>query len=121
MLVAERIRELPAGATMLDLALAMNGRTEEPEEEGQGVIVSTIHNFKGREADVVFLVGMEDEVIPGKRKDVNTDEERRLAYVGVTRARERLYIAHALSRVQNYGRKEIEAHTASRFIKELGI
>jgi DNA helicase II / ATP-dependent DNA helicase PcrA len=121
MLVSERIHELPAGATMLDLALAMNGRTEEHEEEGQGVNVTTMHSSKGREFDVVFIVGAEDEITPGRRKDANIHEERRLFYVSVTRAREKLFVAHALSRVHNYGRKEIEAHTRSRFCKEMGL
>ena len=58
---------------------------------------------------------------PATRKDANIEEERRLAYVGVTRARKQLFIAYALSRVQNFGRKEIVAHSPSRFLKELGL
>jgi DNA helicase-2/ATP-dependent DNA helicase PcrA len=60
---------------------------------------------------------MEEEVIPGKRKDCDIEEERRLAYVAVTRARKGVMLTHSLSRVTPWG--EIVAHNPSRFIKEL--
>jgi DNA helicase II / ATP-dependent DNA helicase PcrA len=121
MLVTERITQLPAGATMLDLALAMNGRAEEKAEEGEGVTVCTMHAAKGREFDVVFIIGAEEEITPGGRKDANIEEERRLFYVAATRARERLYVAWSGSRVQPFGRKEIVPHRPSRFVKEMGL
>src|SRR5437879_13910873 len=61
----------------------------------------TMHNAKGLEFDVVFMVGMEDGVFPHYRSMTDSaelEEERRLAYVGITRARKRLYLTHAWSR-----------------------
>ena len=61
----------------------------------------TLHIAKGLEFPVVFIVGMEDGVFPHYRSmgdSAELEEERRLAYVGITRARERLYLCHAWSR-----------------------
>ena len=77
----------------------------------------TIHAAKGREFSAVFLVGFEEETIPGKRKNVDIEEERRLAYVGATRAKNFLAISYAQSRVTPWG--ALEACTPSRFIQEL--
>ena len=134
MIVAAKLRELPPDAEMIDLALSMASREPVEKVERQGVTVTTIHGAKGLEWDVVFLVGFDDEVIPGRartpqavmhrldtmRPDFRFDpveEERRLAYVAVTRARRALYISHAGSRTTSWG--ATEGHTPSRFIKEL--
>ncbi|WP_375481028.1 DNA helicase PcrA [uncultured Jatrophihabitans sp.] len=72
-----------------------------PDAEGGVVTLMTLHTAKGLEFPVVFLTGMEDGVFPHMRSlgDPNEmSEERRLAYVGITRARERLYLSRALSR-----------------------
>ncbi len=72
------------------------------DEEGDGVItLMTLHTAKGLEFPVVFLTGMEDGVFPhmralGQAKEL--EEERRLAYVGITRARERLYLTRSTMR-----------------------
>ena len=74
---------------------------DEYDETETGVTLMTLHTAKGLEFDVVFIVGMEDGVFPHHRSMTDTgelEEERRLAYVGITRARRRLYLAHAWSR-----------------------
>jgi DNA helicase-2/ATP-dependent DNA helicase PcrA len=72
-----------------------------PEDDGGMVTLMTLHTAKGLEFPTVFLTGLEDGVFPHSRSldDGNElEEERRLAYVGVTRARERLYLSRALMR-----------------------
>ncbi len=71
------------------------------EEHGGVVTLMTLHTAKGLEFPVVFLTGMEDGIFPHMRAladPVELSEERRLAYVGVTRARERLYVTRAITR-----------------------
>jgi len=67
---------------------------------GQLITLMTLHNAKGLEFPVVFIVGMEEGVFPHQRSldDQNVEEERRLAYVGITRAMDRLYLVHARAR-----------------------
>jgi DNA helicase-2/ATP-dependent DNA helicase PcrA len=79
----------------------------------------TLHTAKGLEFPVVFLVGMEDGVFPHLRSLGEPDEmeeERRLAYVGITRARERLYVSHAWCR-SLWG--QTQYNPPSRFLKEI--
>lgn len=121
MLIAERLKELPKDASILDLALAM-GQTRDVVETDAGKVenaveVITIHGSKGREFDSVFLVGFEDEVIPGQRQGVDIEEERRLAFVAVTRARYNVIISSSVQRVTSW--KEIVTHKPSRFLAEL--
>jgi ATP-dependent DNA helicase UvrD/PcrA len=82
------------------------------------VTLMTIHNAKGLEYRVVFLIGMEEGIFPHSRsiEDNEVEEERRLAYVGMTRAMERLTLAHATARAL-YGRREY--NLPSRFLDEL--
>ena len=82
------------------------------------VTLMTIHNAKGLEYRVVFLIGMEEGIFPHSRsiEDNEVEEERRLAYVGMTRAMERLTLTHATAR-SLYGRREY--NLASRFLDEL--
>lgn len=141
-LIAGKVRRLGPQADLLQLALAMALPETEPAEATEGVTVTTIHGAKGKEFDVVFLVGFEDEIIPGRAASMTAakrskfisggqaimdrieefpadpvEEERRLAFVAVSRARKAVYIAHAESRVTPWGK--IEGHTPSRFIKEM--
>ena len=82
------------------------------------VTLMTIHNAKGLEYRVVFLIGMEEGIFPHARsiEDNDVEEERRLAYVGMTRAMERLTLAHTTAR-SLYGRREY--NLPSRFLDEL--
>jgi ATP-dependent DNA helicase UvrD/PcrA len=82
------------------------------------VTLMTIHNAKGLEYRVVFLIGMEEGIFPHSRsiEDNEVEEERRLAYVGMTRAMERLTMTHATAR-SLYGRREY--NLPSRFLDEL--
>jgi DNA helicase II / ATP-dependent DNA helicase PcrA len=91
----------------------------EGEDHGGMVTLMTLHTAKGLEFPVVFLTGMEEEVFPHQRSLGNTselEEERRLAYVGITRAKERLYLTRALSR-NWWGRPSF--HVQSRFLDEI--
>lgn len=89
------------------------------EEELKEVTLMTLHAAKGLEFPVVFLVGMEEGIFPlGRAANDNEEleEERRLAYVGITRAEKKLYITNAHSRML-YGR--VQSNRASRFIVEI--
>jgi DNA helicase-2/ATP-dependent DNA helicase PcrA len=89
------------------------------EEHGGLVTLMTLHTAKGLEFPVVFLTGMEEEVFPHQRSLTNPrelEEERRLAYVGITRAEQRLYLTRAASR-NWYGRPAF--HSPSRFLSEI--
>ena len=78
----------------------------------------TIHSAKGLEFKYVFLIGFENGILPSGRseRDGNISEERRLAYVGVTRAIEKLYISYASERLM-YGQMEYAG--PSVFLREL--
>ncbi|MGH9060749.1 MAG: 3'-5' exonuclease, partial [Acidimicrobiales bacterium] len=83
------------------------------------VLLMTLHTAKGLEYPVVFLIGMEDGVFPHLRslgEPQELEEERRLAYVGITRARERLYVSHAWCR-SLWG--QTQYNPVSRFMKEI--
>ena len=83
------------------------------------VNVMTLHSAKGLEFDVVFLTGMEENVFPHFRSVDNEDEleeERRLCYVGITRAKEKLYLLNAKRRTL-FGRTDV--NSPSRFVKEI--
>ena len=84
------------------------------------VTLMTLHAAKGLEFPVVFIVGMEDGLFPTDRSDSTADieEERRLAYVGITRAREELFLTYAKSRFM-YGSRNYTS--PSRFLLELGF
>ena len=100
------------------IALVMDGDTENQQGE---VTLMTLHAAKGLEFDTVFLPGWEEGVFPSQRTidesgAVGLEEERRLAYVGITRARKNLYISFASSR-RIHG--QWQSAIASRFVQEL--
>ena len=83
------------------------------------VTLMTLHSAKGLEFDAVFLVGMEEGVFPLSRAlfdETALEEERRLAYVGITRAKKKLYISHAHTRMLYNARS---ANQLSRFVGEI--
>jgi DNA helicase-2/ATP-dependent DNA helicase PcrA len=91
----------------------------EHKEYEDSVTLMTIHSAKGLEFDVVFLIGMEEGIFPHANSLLETDgveEERRLMYVGITRARELLYLTNAKRRML-YGKESI--NPPSRFIEEI--
>jgi DNA helicase-2/ATP-dependent DNA helicase PcrA len=109
----ENLRELAGVATEFEARnpdggldgfleqVALVSEQDEYDEEASSVTLMTLHNAKGLEFPVVFMIGMEDGVFPHYRSMGDSgqlEEERRLAYVGITRARERLYLTHAWSR-----------------------
>ncbi len=89
-------------------------------EDGSGAVtLMTLHNAKGLEFPVVFVVGMEDGVFPHIRSlgdPAELEEERRLAYVGITRAMDRLFMTHSVSRML-FG--QTNYNPPSRFLKEI--
>lgn len=119
-MVAEKFRELPPDATMLDLALTLAEVREYAKEiEGEGVRIMTMHGSKGREFDNVVIVGFEQESCPGRAVRIGEDaiaEERRLAYVAMTRARKRLFFSH--SRLRSTKWEKNQPRSPSQFIGE---
>jgi superfamily I DNA/RNA helicase len=93
---------------------------KDKKEHGRdAVTLMSLHSSKGLEFPSVFLVGVEEEILPHQRsiyEDVSVDEERRLMYVGITRARRHLTITRCLTR-KKYGKKE--ARVPSRFLAEI--
>ncbi len=84
------------------------------------VLLMTIHSAKGLEFDNVFLIGMEDGIFPGSRSldsEDDMEEERRLAYVAITRAKKQLYVTSA-GRRMIFG--QTQHNVTSRFIREMG-
>jgi len=107
----------PLAAFLEQVALVSEVDKLNPDEDA--VVLMTLHSAKGLEFPVVFMVGMEEGIFPSSRSLLDPqelEEERRLCYVGITRARERLYITHALQRML-YG--YYQNNVPSRFIREI--
>ncbi|APX73341.1 DNA helicase PcrA [Companilactobacillus allii] len=99
--------------------LSLVSDQDDLEEDQQEVTLMTLHAAKGLEFPVVFLVGMEEGIFPLGRslmKQEDLEEERRLAYVGITRAEKKLYLTNAYSRML-YGR--LQTNQVSRFVEEI--
>lgn len=91
------------------------------EEESDRVVLMTLHSAKGLEFPYVFLVGLEDGIFPGYRAIVSEneddiEEERRLCYVGITRAKKQLYLSYAQRRMI---RGQMQYNAPSRFLEEM--
>ena len=110
--------EDPSLADFLE-RVALITDTDVTEGEESGVTFMTLHNAKGLEFPTVFILGMEEGVFPHIRslgEPEEIEEERRLCYVGITRAMERLYLLNAWSRTL-WG--SLQYNSESRFLKEL--
>ena len=117
---AELLARVPdAGLTEFLESVSLVSEQDEYEEDDSLVTLMTLHIAKGLEFPVVFIVGLEDGVFPHYRSMTDAaelEEERRLAYVGITRARERLYLTHAWSRTL-FG--QTQYNPPSRFLGEV--
>ena len=101
--------------------VALYSEADRDNSTSDRVVLMTVHSAKGLEFDNVFLVGLEDGLFPSSRSFDNNDdleEERRLAYVAITRAKKQLYISSASSRTL-FG--QTRQNITSRFIKELDM
>lgn len=98
---------------------ALVSDTDSYEENGGKVTLMTIHSAKGLEFPIVFLAGMDEGIFPGVRSlmdESKLEEERRLCYVGITRAKEKLYVTNTDMRTM-YG--QLKPYSPSRFLKEI--
>jgi superfamily I DNA/RNA helicase len=121
----ENLQELVGVARQFDTTdefleqVSLVADTDELDEDDSAVVLMTLHAAKGLEFPVVFMIGMEDGVFPHVRAIGEPDEmeeERRLAYVGLTRAQQRLYLTHAWSRLL-FGSSQY--NPPSRFLDEI--
>ena len=115
--VAERGDEADLGAFLEDIALMTD--LDNYNQDSQAVTLMTLHSAKGLEFPVVFIPGMEDGIFPGQNNLFDTqslEEERRLAYVGITRAKKKLILSHANMRML-FGYTNRNA--PSMFLKEI--
>ncbi|HEY1074991.1 MAG TPA: UvrD-helicase domain-containing protein [Patescibacteria group bacterium] len=113
--VASRTEDLPT--FLAEVALVSDVDGYNPDEDA--ITLMTLHSAKGLEFPVVFMVGMEEGLFPNLRSvmdPLELEEERRLCYVGITRAKDKLYCLHAASRLI-YG--SFQANLPSRFINEI--
>ncbi len=119
--VAENYADLPTSEALTrfleDVALLSDVDTM--KEEKDAITLITLHAAKGLEFPVVFIIGMDEGILPHSRSledDNQMEEERRLAYVGITRAKERLYMVYAFRRTL-YGMTQMNG--PSRFIADV--
>lgn len=113
----EQEGEVTLGGYLEEVALITD--VDNLDDEVSSVVMMTLHSAKGLEFPVVFLSGMEEGLFPHSRSldsKEEIEEERRLCYVGMTRAEERLYLTHTLSR-KVYGQRSY--NSVSRFIEEI--
>lgn len=98
--------------------LSLLSDLDKTEDKDNSVSLMTMHAAKGLEFPIVFVVGLDEGLFPGKRSidEGNLEEERRLFYVGITRAREKLFLTSSKSR-RNYGKPIF--YKPSRFVDEI--
>ena len=114
----EESEDSPLLQFLTDLSLVSDADSD--EGDGRMVTLMTLHAAKGLEFPVVFIIGLEEGIFPSSRSIMEHDdveEERRLAYVGITRAEQKLFLTNAYSRLL-YGRTQ--TNRPSRFVLEIG-
>ncbi len=115
----EAVGETPTLSHFLE-EYALVADVDKYDTEADAVVLMTIHSAKGLEFPIVFLPGMEDGIFPGMQNILGAsedmEEERRLAYVAITRAKEQIFISHAKTRIW-YG--QTVANPLSRFVAEI--
>jgi len=109
-------REYGADVEQFLYKLLLDSYTDVARLKTDAVSLLTFHSSKGLEFPVVFIAGAEEGITPVSRKDTDPEEERRLFYVALTRAKDALYITNAQRRK---GFREIEEKTVSRFVGEI--
>jgi DNA helicase-2/ATP-dependent DNA helicase PcrA len=118
--VAAEFDKMNPGGTLIDFLqeISLYADVDDLDAHESLVTLMTLHNAKGLEFPVVFITGMEEGLFPHSRSldEARLEEERRLCYVGLTRARERLYLSHAHSRILHGGGGY---RIPSRFLSEL--
>ncbi len=119
--VAQDYAELPAGESLTSFleGVALVSDVDNLDEQIKAPCFLTLHMAKGLEFPVVFIVGMEEGVLPHSRSmetPEELEEERRLCYVGITRTQERLYLVHTFRRAL-FGRDELSE--PSRFLRDI--
>ena len=116
---SQRGTEQPASLQGLLERVALQTDMDNWENKEDRVTLMSLHSAKGLEFDTVFLTGMEEELFPHSRsydEEESMEEERRLCYVGITRAKRKLYLTRAMSRMQ-YGNTISRA--PSRFLHDI--
>jgi DNA helicase-2/ATP-dependent DNA helicase PcrA len=115
--VAQEYQDVGLDGFLEEVALLSD--LDSADFNGDAVTLMTLHAAKGLEFPVVFMVGMEESILPHSRAlydQSEMEEERRLCYVGMTRAREELYMAYAASRLLYGG---VQHNPPSRFLSEI--
>lgn len=120
--LANSVREFQENnpnATIVDYLESVTLSSNMDKDDGQGVVIATVHGSKGLEFETVFVVGCEEKIFPISRDDNNDlEEERRLMYVAITRAKKDLFLTSASSRFM-YGKRDYPVK--SRFLREINI
>jgi len=108
----------PEGAEKLLEDAALLGEQDSLDKSARAVSLMTVHASKGLEFDVVFITGLEDGLFPHQRHDESADEEeeRRLFYVALTRARKKVFLSHAMTRMM-YGSRDLTV--PSEFLSDI--
>lgn len=103
-------------ASLRDFVETMTLRLDDQEDNKSQVQLMTLHASKGLEFPVVFLIGVEEDLLPHRSLGANTDEERRLFYVGITRAQKKLILTRCR---QRKNRGSLKPVSPSRFLVEI--